>query len=234
MDRGRIKAVLFIVVFLLILAVSVNLLVDLQKERKQEVVHVSADPYAAATPAPAPTELPVETQAPVVTQAPATPAPTPAPTPVPTPVPTPAPTPTPVPTPVPVPVGQQLGSGTFQSDTGVPMNVRAVWTANVLDANRVKVTVEVWLDSYSLHIIAVKNCVNVSVGDSYVSADAPAVDWDQNVKIETLLATTEHVVDLADGQRGSFPLQVEYQFGGEYHKVQLPVVECGGAIELVR
>ena len=238
MDRGRIKAVLFIVVFLLILAVSVNLLVDLQKERKQEVVHVSADPYAAQTPAPAPTELPVETQAPVVTQAPATSAPTPAPTsaptPVPTPVPTPAPTPTPVPTPVPVPVGQQLGSGTFQSDTGVPMNVRAVWTANVLDANRVKVTVEVWLDSYSLHIIAVKNCVNVSVGDSYVSADAPAVDWDQNVKIETLLATTEHVVNLADGQRGSFPLQVEYQFGGEYHKVQLPVVECGGAIELVR
>ena len=221
MDRGRIKAVLFIVVFLLILAVSVNLLVDLQKERKQEVVHVSADPYAAQTPAPAPTELPVETQAPVVTQAPATPAPTPSPTPVPTPVPTPAPTPTPVPTPVPVPVGQQLGSGTFQSDTGVPMNVRAVWTANVLDANRVKVTVEVWLDSYSLHIIAVKNCVNVSVGDSYVSADAPAVDWDQNVKIETLLATTD-------------PLQVEYQFGGEYHKVQLPVVECGGAIELVR
>ena len=232
MDRGRIKAVLFIVVFLLILAVSVNLLMDLQKERKQEVVHVSADPYA--TQAPAPTELPVETQAPVVTQAPApaTPAPTPAPTPVPTLAPTPAPTP--VPTPVPVPVGQQLGSGTFQSDTGVPMNVRAVWTANVLDANRVKVTVQVWLDSYSLHIIAVKNCVNVSVGDSYVSADAPAVDWDQNVKIETLLATTEHVVNLADGQRGSFPLQVEYQFGGEYHKVQLPVVECGGTIELVR
>ena len=234
MDRGRIKAVLFIVVFLLVLAVSVNLLMDMQKERKQEVVHVTADPYTAPSASPAPVEIPVETQAPVVTAPPATPAPTPVPTPVPTPAPTPAPTPMPVPTPVPVPVGQQIGSGVFESDTGVPMNVRAVWTANVLDANRVRITVQVYLDSYSLHIIAVKNCVNVSVGDSYVSADAPAVDWDQNVKIETLLATTEHTVNLADGQRASFPLQVEYQFGGEYHKVQLPVVECGGTIELAR
>ena len=33
MDRGRIKAVLFIVVFLLVLAVSVNLLMDLQQKQ---------------------------------------------------------------------------------------------------------------------------------------------------------------------------------------------------------
>ena len=230
MDKGRIKAVLFIVVFLLVMAVAVNLLIDMQAERKQETVHVSADPYAAPSASPAPVELTAATQAPVFTQPPVPV--TPAPTPVPTPVPTPAPTP--VPTPVPLPAGELIGSGSFTSETGVPMNVRAVWTANVLDANRVKVTVEVWLDSYSLHIIAVNNCVNVSVGDSYVSANAPAVDHSENTKIETLLATTEHVVNLADGQSASFPLQVEYQFGGEYHKKELPVVECGGSIELHR
>lgn len=232
MNKGRIKATLFLVVFLLVMAVSVNLLLQLEHER-EEVVQLPA-PTAApvietAAPTPAPTPAPVST--PVPTPVP-TPAPTPAPTPKPTPVPTPAPTP--VPTPPPQPVGQQLGTGVFTSDTGVAMNVRAVWTANVVDEARVKVTVQVFLDSYSLHLRAVKNCVNVSVGDSYVSADAPAVDWDKNVRLETLLAQTEHVLPLAAGQSQSFPVQVEYQFRGTYQDKDLPVIECGGHIDLAR
>ena len=229
MNKGKIKAILFIVVFLLVMAVCIHLLLEIEQE-KDAVVYL---PTATETPVTVPTTAP--TNAPVVTPAP-TPVPTQAPvvTPAPTPVPTPAPTPEPLPTAAPVPVGEVIGSGTFQSETGVAMNVRAVWTATTVDSERVKVTVQVYLDSYSLHIIAVNNCVNVSVGDSYVSANAPAVDWDQNVKIETLLATTEHIVSLADGQVKTFPVQVEYQFGGEYQKKELPVIECGGSIQLSR
>ena len=76
--------------------------------------------------------------------------------------------------------------------------------------------------------------MNVSVGDSYVSSDTPAVDWDQNVKIATLLATTEHAVPLAGGQSASFPVQVEYLFRGEYYNREIPSVECGGTIYLSR
>ena len=93
---------------------------------------------------------------------------------------------------------------------------------------------QIWLDSYSLHLIQVNNCVNVSVGESYVTANAPAVDIDDNSAHQTLLATTEHVVNLADGESRSFPVQVEYQFGGTYQQQELPVIECGGAIELKR
>ena len=93
---------------------------------------------------------------------------------------------------------------------------------------------QIWLDSYSLHLIQVNNCVNVSVGESYVTANAPAVDIDDNGAHQTLLATTEHVVNLADGESRSFPVQVEYQFGGTYQQQELPVIECGGAIELKR
>ena len=229
MNKGRIKAVLFLVVFLLVMAVAVNLLLDMDRERR-EVVHLPAAAPAAETPAETPT--PVQTPAP-------TPVPTPAPTPVPTPAPTPdpylsAPSPTPVPTPVPVPVGQELGSGRFTSETGVGMNVRAEWRANVLDQSRVQVTVQVYLDSYSLQITEARNSLNVSVGDSYKTADTPTVNLEDNAKHETLLAATEHTVNLSDGESRSFPVQVEYYFGGTYMKKDLPVIECGGSITLAR
>ena len=232
MDKGRIKAVIFILLFLLVMAVAVNLLLDMEKD-KRELVHLPGESAA-----------PAQTEAPAPTPAPATPAPTPAPTPTPVPTPdpyidtpaTPVPTMQPLPTPTgtPTPEGKELGTGTFRSETGVGLNVRAEWTANVMDAGHVRVTVQIWLDSYSLHIIQVNNCVNVSVGESYVSANAPAVDIDDNRAHQTLLATTEHVINLSDGERRSFPVQVEYQFGGVYQEQELPVIECGGTIEIER
>ena len=232
MDKRRIKAVIFILLFLLVMAVAVNLLLDMEKD-KREVVHL---PSESAAPAP--------TEAPAPTPVPATPAPTPVPTPTPEPTrdpyidtpATPVPTLQPLPTPTgtPTPEGEELGTGTFRSETGVGLNVRAEWTANVMDAKHVRVTMQIWLDSYSLHLIQVNNCVNVSVGESYVTANAPAVDIDDNGAHQTLLATTEHVVNLADGESRSFPVQVEYQFGGTYQQQELPVIECGGAIELKR
>ena len=235
MDKGRIKAVLFILLFLLVLAIAVYLLLDMERE-KREVVHLPAE-SPAVTEAPAPTPAP--TEAPAATPVPA---PTPEPTPDPyldtpaTPVPTlqPLPTPTPPPTSAPVPEGEELGTGEFRSNTGVGLNLHAVWTARVMDEKHVRVTMEIFLDSYSLHITQAYNVVNVSVGDSYVSANAPTVDIDDNGSHETLLATTEHVVNLGDKERRSFPVQIEYHFGGVYQQKELPVLECGGSLEIVR
>ena len=240
MDKGRIKAVLFILLFLLVLAIAVYLLLDIEKE-KREVIHLPSDsPAVTQAPAPpAPTETPAAAAIPA-----ATPAPTPVPTldpyidtpstPVPTLQPLPTPTPTPPPTPTPIPEGEVLAEGVFRSETGVGLNLRAVWTASVMDEKHVKVTVEIWLDSYSLHITQAYNCVNVSVGESFVSANAPTVDLEDNSLHETLLATTEHVLNLADGESRSFPVQVQYQFGGVYQQLELPVLECGGPIEIER
>lgn len=240
MDFRRVKAVLFVVVFLLVMAVAVNLLVDMQNTRKE--INVGINAPAQVTP-------PVQTQDVYVTEPPvATPAPTPVPTPapteqpvvIPTPEPTeivvatPAPTPTPVPTPTPIPVGQMIASGSFRSDTGVPMNIRADYTAVIEDAEHVKVNVQVYLESYQINLIAVDRAVNVSVGDVYVSSGAPAVEWDQNIQIDTLMASTEHILYLPQGTSDSFPVAVEYHFGGTYSKKELPVIECGGSIALSR
>ena len=238
MDIRRIKAVLFVVVFLLVMAVAVNLLVDMQSTRKE--VDVSNNAPAPVTPPVVVSDVPVQVQTPVPTVAPTqAPVPTPAPTDVlvatAPPTPTPSPTPTPEPTPTPIPVGEVIGGGSFRSDTGVPMNVRADWTATVEDAEHVKVTVQVYLESYQINLIAVDRAVNVSVGDVYVTAGAPAIEWDQNVQIDTLMATTEHVLYMPSGSGSdNFPVAVEYHFGGTYSKKELPVIECGGSIQLSR
>ena len=115
------------------------------------------------------------------------------------------------------------------------MNIRADWKAVIEDAEHVKVLVDVYLESYQINLIAVDRAVNVSVGDVYVSSGAPAVEWDQNVQIDTLMASTEHLLYMPSGSgAASFPVAVEYHFGGTYSKVELPVIECGGSISLVR
>ena len=227
MARGKIKAVLFIVVFVLAIAIGCNALIGMANMKTKEP-QATTDPFLS-TPNPSPETG--STTAPTI--APTT-APTTAPTVAPTVAPTPAPTPTPVPTATPAPAGQSLGSGSFSSETGLPINIRANWTATVLDNERVQVKVEVILDSYALHIAESYGGLNVSVGDQYASSNTPAVDYDGNEKLSTVLGTTTHTLNLSAGQSNSYTVAVEYHFGGTYSGEELPVIECGGSIQLSR
>ena len=230
MSKGRIKAVLFIIVFLLVIAVAVNLLMDMQSEKKAEATPTN-DPYA-------------NTVTPSVDMQPALETPQPTPAIVPSVAPTATPTATPTPTPIPtattepvqpvIPQGEVIGSGSFTSDTGTPLNIRADWTATVLDSENVEVTVNVYLISYQIEVRELYDAVNVSVGDQYASANSPAIKWENNTRLESLLASTVHTLRLPSGSSASFPLAAQYQFGGTYSKVELPVIECGGTIELSR
>ena len=232
MARGKIKAVLFIIVFVLAVAIGCNALIDLSENKAPEV---TADPFLT-TPSSDPGQsgsLPLETAAPTATPIPVqTVAPTAVPTPAPTPIP--VPTATPAPTPTPAPVGQVLDSGSVRSQTGLPIDIRADWVATVLDSDRVQVQVTVLLESYALQIAESYKSVNVSVGDQYASCNSPAVDYDGSAKLETVLGTTTHTLYLAQGTSDVFPLAVEYHFGGTYSGEELPVIECGGSIVLSR
>lgn len=234
MARGKIKAVLFIIVFLLAAAIICNALMDLAESKEPETTN---DPFLIS---PSPESGEQNTTSPVNTVAPASATPIPAATAVPAVTPTPVPTVIPTSTPIPAsvvtqaPAGQVLGSGSFKSQTGLPIDIRANWTATVLDSERVQVRVEVQLESYALQIAESYNSVNVSVGDQYASCNAPAVDYDGSEKLVTTLGTTTHTLYLASGESSVFPLAVEYHFGGTYSGEDLPVIECGGSIELSR
>lgn len=231
--KGKFTAVLFILVFVLLAALVFTILSGL-------------DRGAPAVPSPTPASDVGGTVNIVPADTSTTPylipsaAPTPVPASVPTPVPTLPPTPTPLPTTVPttVPVQTTLTSGSFSSQTGTWLNITADWSVEALDQNRVTVTVSVSATSYALHYASFPRSLNISLDGQYVSLDPPAITYDGGGMAVHALGTTSFTIDLPANSSKVLALQVEWQFNGEMGgpngRMVLPVIECGGSINVVR
>lgn len=231
--RGKAIFVLFVIVFLLAAAVVGTFLREQAGEPEPPAVEtpdsegiVVVDPEAggastAVTPAiPSPT-LPLVTAFPAPEY---TPSPTQAP----------VSTPTATQLPVQTSYGQSLGSGTFRSDTGVGLNLKADWSAKTTSASQVEVTVAVSVDSYSLHLTAMPGAVNVNFDGQYVTMDAPAVDYDGSGSINTPMSSKTFSLNLSEGESSAYHIDVVWNFGGSYQDVELPAIECGGDFFLSR
>ena len=235
--KGKSAAVLFIIVFLLTASVIGAYIGDRKSAQEPPAEEtVAPGEQDAVVQTPAETGDPYTAPAPVTTQAPAA---TPVPTPIPTPVPTPVPTPEPVetqlfPDPPQQPAGSSLGAGSFSSDTGTGLNLRADWSAQTSGDGQAQVTVSVSIVSYSLHLSALPGAVNLSLDGQYLSMDGPAVEYDGTGSITTGVGNRSFTVDLASGETRDLHLDVVWNFGGTYQEVELPAIECGGGITLSR
>lgn len=226
--KGKLVAILFIIVFALLVAVVFSLLTDDQSMTNIDEYRLQSVQTSTPILADVPTAQPVQTVAPTML-----PLPTQPPTPMPTFAPTPPPTPIPTPVPTPPPMITDLGMGSFASYTGNMINIIADWKATALNENQVKVDVEIDVESYSLHLVAA-NSVNVSFAGQYVTLGAPALQYDGQPLARNDLASTSFIVDLPVGSSNSFTLAVEWHFGGYYFNQFIPVIECGGTVNLVR
>lgn len=231
--KGKFIAVLFVIVFVLLIAVVFSLLNDsaspkdiagyrLQSGQNSEGGLVSAIETPSYASTPAPTFLPLPTQEPT-------------PTPIPV---TPAPTPTPPPTPTPAPVNIQVGSGSFESNTGTFLNIVADWTATTISESQVEVKINVRTKSYALEYTGFPNAVHISLGDKFENCAANDVNYDGKALAENELASYTATVSLPAGTSNSFPLQVVWDFngvmGGAAGPVPLQTIECGGTISISR
>lgn len=226
--KGKLVAILFIVVFALLVGVVFSLLTDDHGVTNIDEYRLQTTQTSTPILVDVPSAPPVQTVAPTML-----PLPTQQPTPVPTMAPTPVPTPPPTPAPTPVPMITDLGTGSFASYTGNMINIIADWKATALNENQVKVDVEIDVESYSLHLVAA-NSVNVSFAGQYVTLGAPAITYDGQPLARNDLASTSFIVDLPVGASNSYPLAVEWHFGGWYFNQEIPVIECGGAVNIVR
>ena len=227
MTKNRIKAVLFVILFLLAVAVICSLFMSDPDDGHAgpQTAPVSTNEPVAPTAAPAP----AQTARPV----PVTPAPTPAPTPVPTPA------PTPEPTPEPVVYGERIGSGSFRSSTNPILFIRSDWAVYTLDAQSVEVTVDVYLESYAISSIGGRSLF-LSFNGEYITLDTPAIDYTGGDKLETYMGSHTFTAPVPAGSSATFPLGVEWHFGGFYGKdsegnpLEVPSLECGGEIAVSR
>ena len=222
--KNKLVAVLFIVVFVLLVAVIFSLLNDGQDTTSIDDVRLDAKETQSTVVTSVPTFAPAEANA----------EPTPLPLPTATPAPTPIPTPTPAHTPTPVPAGTELGSGSFESASPVQgLNIVADWSAKSVDDSTVAVTVTVSTMSYSLHLEPARS-LNIALNGEYATLDVGAITYDGNTMAKNELASKTFNVDLPVGSSNSYTLSVEWHFGGAYMNTPIDVLECGGSISLVR
>lgn len=237
MTSGKIKAVLFIIVFLLIVAVVASWFVSRDEQTAPADV-------PAAEPAPTDTQIVLtpEPTAVLLTPVPRTPAapkPTPAPTPVPTPPPTPAPTPEPL-----FPVtpettadftpGETVAGGRLESQTVSGMQLIVNWSAVAQSAEEVRLDVEVALVSGALHTGEGGRALMINAGGQYVTLQAPLIDYDGTTLATHVLGTQSFTVKAPAGTTTATVLEVNWQFNGSYGGTSIPSLECGGSISLPR
>lgn len=160
--------------------------------------------------------------------------PTPSPTPTATPTPTPSPTPAPTPTPVPDPAGTPLGSGKFSSDTGLWIDVDALWSAETVDQNTAKVTITANLRSYSLYIGEGRNTLTIKLDDQVTTMDVDAMVIDTDQEVTTELGTYSFTVSAPNGETTTCDLEVSWYFGGTYSGESLETVIAKGPFTMVR
>ena len=164
----------------------------------------------------------VETSAPRQTQfviPTATPQPTEA-------VPTETPTMTATPTPTPeAPSGTVIGSGAFDSATGVGLNTHTAWTATEQADGSVKLTLSVYARSYTMEIgqrsiaISVNGATSGGMTRSF-SVDSP------NSQTDTLIYTYSTTV-----QKGSaVSVSVDWNYKGQYSGQDLDVISSSSTI----
>jgi len=159
---------------------------------------------------------------------------TPSPSPTPTPDVTPAPTPVPTPTPEPQPEGLPLGGGTVSSNTGKWIDVDAVWNAETIDNETVKITVVANLRSYGLRIGEKRNGLEITVGDDTTSMDVKALAIEGNQEVTTELGTYDFTVKAPAGKITLVPVEVTWHFGGTYSGATLEAVTAKGDISINR
>lgn len=230
----KIKATLFIVLFLLALAFIVYILTGSSGHE-----HSYAPPQQTVLPATAdPAPQPQVTQAPVVIMTPP-PAPVIVATPVPTPAQTPEPVPTPAPTPLPMPAGVLLGNGRFTSDSGSPLNIHADWQAVSAGGDAVAVTVVVYADHYSISYSGFRSLF-ISLNGDYQTLQANDIFADSNTFQSSELGRYQFSVAVPAGTQLILPLEVRWEFNGTYGKdgdgnpLFLPELTCGGQVAFAR
>lgn len=229
MNAGKIKAVLFIIVFLLVVAVVCSWIVS---KDAADAPSGGADVLPAVETAPTPDPTPEPTA--VLITPPPKPVSTPQPTPKPTPVPTPTPAPLfDVPSEVrPFTPGDTLASGRFQSLSGTSLDIEAICSVSAIDADSVNVTVNVNALSYALYSGPMP--LGISVGGEYSTLYSSPVDYDGGTLLTSPLGAQNFTVRAPAGAVTNIPVTVSWQFNGSIGDVYIPALECGGTLSVSR
>lgn len=141
-------------------------------------------------------------------------------------VPTETPTMTATPTPTPeAPSGTVIGSGAFDSATGVGLNTHTAWTAAEQADGSVKLTLSVYARSYTMEIGRRSIAISVNGATSGGLTSAFSVD-SPNSQTDTLIYTYSTTV----AKGSSVSVSVDWNYKGQYSGQDLDVISSSSTI----
>lgn len=141
-------------------------------------------------------------------------------------VPTETPTMTATPTPTPeAPSGTVIGSGAFDSATGVGLNTHTAWTAAEQADGSVKLTLSVYARSYTMEIGRRSIAISVNGSTSGGMTSAFSVD-SPNSQTDTLIYTYSTTV----AKGSSVSVSVDWNYKGQYSGQDLDVISSSSTI----
>ena len=136
--------------------------------------------------------------------------------------------PQPSPTPEPVIVNPSvLASGSFRSDTGTALNLVADWRIAAVTDTTARITVTLFLESYSLDIGERRsNILTFNGEDYYFMTDALEITGDSFEKTQIYVWSKE--IGMSEL---SFDLAVRWNLRGSYSKKEMEAIELSGSYE---
>lgn len=100
---------------------------------------------------------------------------------------------------------------TFKTDSGTVLNLRAVVTGAKMGDGRIRLTVSLYLDHYSISFGARSDC-RIAIGDTEKRFSVPALSQSEEKATATLLQTLEAIVNEGETVtiRASYPARAVY------------------------
>ena len=132
---------------------------------------------------------------------------------------------TPEPTPE-QPSGTVIGSGAFDSATGVGLNTHTVWTAAEQADGSVKLTISVYARSYTMQIG--QRAIGISVNGAAASGMTRSLSVESsNAQTDTLIFSYTTTVE-----KGSVTISVDWNYKGQYSGQDLDVISSSTTASL--
>lgn len=132
---------------------------------------------------------------------------------------------TPEPTPE-QPSGTVIGSGAFDSATGVGLNTHTVWTAAEQADGSVKLTISVYARSYTMQIG--QRAIGISVNGAAASGMTRSLSVESsNAQTDTLIFSYTTTVE-----KGNVTISVDWNYKGQYSGQDLDVISSSTTASL--
>lgn len=147
-------------------------------------------------------------------------------------------TPSPVETPAPeaADIGAEAGSsglvdvsGSIRSDTGTALNLIADWEWVSVSARNVRLTVTLYLESYSLSV-SERYGNTLRIGDETVTFRTPELEVPSGDLVKTELYSWSETFTLPEGGSLSTDISATWGFAGSYSGTELPEISLSGRI----